>query len=121
MKIKSPPAEMQEKETSTMNLREGQDSREARGDPARGIPTPQPPTVRESHEPRPCLEPGPCPKLPFPKEVQPAGRGVPARRRVGVPARGVLRPVRVQEAWEYHEPGPPNEPGPLAFSQKVCV
>ena len=33
----------------------------------------------------------------------PAGRGVPGSKGVGVPARGVLRPVRVQEAWEYHE------------------
>ena len=48
------------------------------------------------------------------------GGGVPARRGVGVPARGVLRPVRGQEAWEYHEPGPPNEPGPLAFPQ-LCI
>ena len=31
-------------------------------------------------------------------------------------ARGVLRPVQGQEAWEYHEPGPHNEPRPLAFS-----
>ena len=68
----------------------------------------------------------PCPS-PFPKRCRRwgggvpggggAGRGVPARRGVGVPARGVLRPVRGQEAWEYHEPGPPNEPGPLAFPQ----
>ena len=60
--------------------------------------------------------------FPLPKEVQkggvvPAGRGVAARRGVGVPARGVLQPIRGQEAWEYHEPGPPKEPGPLAFSQ----
>ena len=47
----------------------------------------------------------------------PAGKGVPARRGVGVPARGVLRPLWGQEAREYHEPGPPKEPGPLAFSQ----
>ena len=58
--------------------------------------------------------------VPFPlKEVQEWGGGVPAgrgsrRRGVGVPARGVLRSARGQEAWEYHEPGPPNEPGPLA-------
>ena len=30
---------------------------------------------------------------------------------VGVPACGVLGPVRGQEAWEYHDPGAPNEPG----------
>ena len=40
---------------------------------------------------------------------QRCGRGVvPAGRGVGVPARGVLRPARGQEAWEYHEPGPPH-------------
>ena len=42
--------------------------------------------------------------------------GVPARRGAGVAARGALRPARGQEAWEYHELGPPNEPRPLAFS-----
>ena len=89
------------------------------GDPARGIPTPKPPTRRDSHKPGPPLEPGP---LALPPSQRGAGgggvpgrKGVPARRGVGVPARGVLRPVRGQEAWEYHEPGPPNEPGPLAF------
>ena len=34
--------------------------------------------------------------------------------RVGVPARGVLRP-----AWEYREPGPPNKPRPRAFPENV--
>ena len=33
--------------------------------------------------------------------------------REGVPARGFLELWAVW-AWEYHEPGPPNEPGPLA-------
>ena len=42
----------------------------------------------------------------------PAGRGVQAQRGWGVPARGVLRTVRGQEAWTYHKPGPPNEPRP---------
>ena len=100
-------------------------SGEAKSPGARGVPacgiilTPKPPTVRESHGPGPPLEPGPLPFPPFPKEV-PAGRGVPprrggskARRGLGVPARGVLRPVRGQEVWEYHEPGTPHKPGPL--------
>ena len=59
----------------------------------------------------------PCP-LPFPKRYRGGGGGGAARRRVGVPARGILRPAWGQEAWEYHEPGPPNEPGPLAFPHK---
>ena len=43
-----------------------------------------------------------------------AGRGVPARRG----GRGsFLRPVTGKEVWEYHEPGSPHEPGPLASSQ----
>ena len=46
------------------------------------------------------------------------GGGPGSKGGVGVPAGGVLRPVRGQEAREYHDPGPPNEPGPLAFSQK---
>ena len=49
-------------------------------------------------------------------------QGVPARE--GVPARGFLELWAVW-AWEYHEPGPPNEPGPLAspdpkLSQNEC-
>ena len=92
------------------------------GDPACGIPTAKPPTVRESREPGPPLEPGPLAPCPSQRGAEggegsrPEG-GVPARRGVGVPARGILRPIRCQAAWEYHEPGPPNEPGPLAFSQ----
>ena len=79
-------------------------------------------TAHSSRKPRagtPSRAGTPCP-LPFLKGCRrgggvPAGRGVPARRGVGVPARRILRPIA---AWEYHEPGPPNEPGPLAFSQK---
>ena len=53
------------------------------GDPARDIPTAKPPTLRESHEPGPPLEPGPLSPCPFPKRCRrgggvPAGRGVPA-------------------------------------------
>ena len=48
---------------------------------------------------------------------QPEGGGFPVRRGVGVPARGVLQAVRRQEAWEFHQPGTPYEPGPLTFSQ----
>ena len=80
-------------------------------------------TAHSSRKPRAGtpVEPGPLAPCPFPKRCRggggvPAGRGVPARRGVGVPARGILRPIRGQEAWEYHKPGPPNEPGPLAFS-----
>ena len=32
-----------------------------------------------------------------------------------------LRPIRCQAAWEYHEPGPPNEPGPLALSHEIIL
>ena len=68
------------------------------------------------------LEAGPLALSPFPKEVQGGGgyppeRGVPARRGVGVLARGALQFVRGQEAWEYHEPGTPHEPGRLVFSR----
>ena len=63
------------------------------------------------------------PRCPFPKKrrrggggSRPEGGGPSSKGGRGVPARGVLRPARGQEAWEYHEPGPPNEPGPLAFS-----
>ena len=85
-------------------------------------------TAHSSRKPRagtPSRAGTPCP-LPFPKRCRrgggvPAGRGVPARRGVGVPARGILRPIRCQAAWEYHEPGPPNEPGPLAFSHLTSV
>ena len=38
------------------------------GDSARGSLTPKPPTVRESHEPGPPLEPGPLAPFPFPKK-----------------------------------------------------
>ena len=71
-----------------------------RGPPARGIPTPKPPTVQESHKPGPPLEPGPLALSPSERGVAgglPAGRGVPARRGVGVPARGVLRLQGVKE------------------------
>ena len=40
---------------------------------------------------------------------------------VGVPARGVLRLVWGQSTWEYNEPGPPNDPGPLVFSHETCT
>ena len=52
------------------------------GDPARGIPTAKPPTVRESHKPGPPLEPGPLAPCPFPKRCR-RGRGVPAGRGGG--------------------------------------
>ena len=45
------------------------------GDPARGIPTVKPPTLQESHEPGPPLEPRGTP-CPFPKRCRRAG-GVP--------------------------------------------
>ena len=49
-----------------------------------------------------------------------AGRGGPGSKGGSlVPARGVLRPVCGQEAWEHHKPGPPNEPGSLAFFQLI--
>ena len=91
------------------------------GDPARGYSGSQ--TAHSSRKPRagtPSRAGTPCP-LPLAEEVQkgggvPARRGVRARRGVWVPARGILRCIRGQEAWEYHEPGPPNEPGPIAFS-----
>ena len=90
------------------------------GDPARGIPTAKLPTVRESHEPGPPLEPGPPAPCPSQRGAEggegsrPKG-GVPARRGVGVPARGILRPIRCQAAWEYHEPGPPTSRDPSHF------
>ena len=48
------------------------------------------------------------------------GAGVLARRGVGVSACGVFRPVRGQEAWEYHEPGyPPPAGTPRTLPQKA--
>ena len=93
-----------------------------KGEPGSCYSCPKPPTIRESHKLGPPLEPGPLAPCPFQRGAMKGGPGrkggVPARRGVGVPACGVLWPVRGQEAWEYHEPGPPNEPGPLAFSQQ---
>ena len=96
------------------------------GGPARGIPTATPPTVRESHEPGPPLEPGPHAPCPFLKRrrkgegSRPKG-GVPARRGVGVPARGILQPIRGQGAWEYHEPGPPTSRDPSHFPRFAAI
>ena len=66
----------------------------------------------------------PCP-LPLPKviEVQEGGGsrqegGRPGSKRGRGPGSWCSSGCTGQEAWEYHEPGPPNEPGPLAFSQK---
>ena len=99
------------------------DSGEARGPGSLGGPGSWYSHAQTAHRSLSSRDPLP---FPLPKEVQEVGRGpgrkgVPARRGVGVPARGVLRPVRGQEAWEYHEPGPPNEPGPLTLSlHEVC-
>ena len=90
------------------------------------FPRPNRPQFERATSRDPLSSRDPLP-LALPKEVQKGGRGpgrrggVPARRGVGVPARGILRPIRCQAAWEYHEPGPPNEPGPLAFSHtSIC-
>ena len=81
-------------------------------------------------KPGPALEPGPLAPCPFSKRCRrvggkggPGSKGVGSRLAagVGVLARGVLRPVRGQEVWEYYEPGPPNEPGPLAFSHLLEI
>ena len=83
------------------------------------FPRPNRPQFERATSRDPLSSRDPLP-LALPKEVQKGGEGsrpeggVPARRGVGVPARGILRPIRCQAAWEYHEPGPPNEPGPLA-------
>ena len=105
-----------------------EDSGEARGPGSLGGPGSwysHGQTAHSSREPR-AGTPSRADPLPLalPKEVQKGGEGsrpeggVPARRGVGVPARGILRPIPCQAVWEYHEPGPPNEPGPLAFSQR---
>ena len=91
----------------------------SRGVPARGIPTPKLPAVRESRAGTPSRSGTPCP-CPLCQRVA-RGRGVPTGRGsqlgggVGVPARGVLRPVRGQEMREYQEPGTSRKPGPSAF------
>ena len=64
---------------------------------------PYPPSSRD-----PPFRPGPLPLLHLFGKGK--GQGVPARE--GVPARGSLELWAVWP-WEYHEPGPPNEPGPL--------
>ena len=92
------------------------------GDPARGIPTLLDTVwAEECHEPGPLppLEPGPplpagTPPPPSAPLWEGKGQEVPARE--GVPARGSLELWAVWP-WEYHEPGPPNEPGPLAFPE----
>ena len=77
------------------------------GDPARGIPTLLDPVQAEEHH-----EPGPLKPPPSSTSLgRGKGQGVPARE--GVQARGFLELWAVW-AWEYHEPGPPNGPGPLA-------
>ena len=83
------------------------------GDPARGIPTLlDTVSAEEYHEPGPTFWPGPLPpSAPLWEGVRPKGQGVPARE--GVPARGFLELWAVWPS-EYHEPGPPNEQGPLA-------
>ena len=65
---------------------------------------PYPPSSRD-----PPSRPGP-PLAPIWEGGRGKGQGVPARE--GVPARGSLELWAVW-AWEYHEPGPPNEPGPF--------
>ena len=86
------------------------------GDLARGIPTLLDPIQGEEHH-----EPGPLPPFrlgpaPFWEGARGKGQGVPAQE--GVPARGFLELWAVW-AWEYHEPGPPNEPGPLASPESM--
>ena len=98
------------------------------GNPARGIPTAKPPTIRESHKPGPPLEPGPLAPCPFPKRCRkgvrvPAGSG-PGSKGVRDPARGILRPIRGKERGNATSRVPPNEkvqfPGPISplFSLK---
>ena len=90
------------------------------GDPARGIPTLLDPVQAEEHhepgplppfEPGPPFRPGPPPPHLLHLFGKGEGQGVPARE--GVPGCGFLDLWAVW-AWEYHEPGPPNEPKPLA-------
>ena len=101
------------------------------GDPARGtrkFPRPNRPRFRKATSRDPLLRRDPLPLAASQRGAEGGGGegprleggGLPARRGAGVPARGILRPIRGQEAWEYHEPGPPNEPGPLAFSQNYA-
>ena len=56
--------------------------------------------------------------LPFAPSQRGAEGGVPARRGIGVPARGILRPIRGQEAWEFREPGPPTSRDPSHVPSK---
>ena len=53
--------------------------------------------------------------MPFPKRCRGSGPGRKGGSGGMGSACGVLWPVQGPEAWEYHEPGPPNEPGPLAL------
>ena len=89
------------------------DSQERRGVPARWgtrlvvFPHPYRPQFEKvtSREP-PSRAGSPCPPAPSQKGAEGGRKGV-----------WLVVSLRGQEAWEYHEPGPPNEPGPLAFSQ----
>ena len=90
-------------------------------DPARGIPTPKPPTVRESHEPGPPLE-GPLASCPFPERRRreggvPAGKWVLARRG---PSSWCSSACTGSRSMGIPRAGSPrNEPRPLALSQGI--
>ena len=106
---------------SLLNFRRGKGSRLVEGTRLVVFPRPNRPRSEKATSRNPSRAGTPCP---FPKRCR-RGRGVPervpARRGVGVLARGILRLIRCQAAWEYHEPGPFGVFFPLFYGHSVQV
>ena len=99
-------------------VRKGKGSRLVGGTQLVVFPRPNRPQLKKATSRDPLSSRDPLP-LPLPKEVQKGGRGPGRKAGMGSRLVAFFGQNRGQEAWEYHEPGHTNEPGPLAFSQIV--